>query len=211
MGQQILLTEFYLADYDSSEFQSLLTEQERVWNEEGTSITLSGRFQHADLKNGNGRIYPLEILQREIQNYQQLIKESRAIGELNHPESPTIDLERTSHVVTHLEMRGKEVVGKLRLLNDMPMGTIAKSLYKNKIKFGVSSRALGSVKESKDTIIVQDDLQLICFDLVSDPSTPGAFLHEQKKLFMREQKTKEKRIQEALNEILVFDMGKYGR
>lgn len=122
------------------------------------------------------------------------------MGELDHPDSSVIELKNTSHIVTHIEMRGDEVLGKLRLL-DTPAGKIAKDLIRGGVKLGVSSRGLGSTKEQSGNTVVQDDFQLICFDLVSEPSTTGAFLfkeHKEPSIF-----NKSDRIYRALNDILM--------
>lgn len=190
-----VLTEFLELDNDST----LLTEEDRRMIETG-EVILAGRLQKADTKNGNGRIYPKRTLQREIENYKKLVHEKRALGELDHPDSSVIELKNASHIVTHIEMRGDEVIGKLRLL-DTPAGKIAKDLIRGGVKLGVSSRGLGSTKEQGGNTMVQDDFQLICFDLVSEPSTTGAFLfkeHKEVNIF-----TKSDKIYRALNDILI--------
>lgn len=190
-----VLTEFLELDNDSS----LLTEDDKRMIEAG-DVILAGRLQKADAKNGNGRVYPKRTLQREVENYKKLVQEKRALGELDHPDSSVIELKNASHIVTHIEMKGDEVVGKLRLL-DTPAGRIAKDLIKGGVKLGVSSRGLGSTKEQGGTTMVQDDFQLICFDLVSEPSTTGAFLfkeHKEPNIF-----TKSDKIYRAINDILI--------
>lgn len=190
-----VLTEFLELDNDSS----LLTEEDHRAIKEG-DVILAGRLQKADAKNGNGRVYPKRTLQREVENYKKLVQEKRALGELDHPDSSVIELKNASHIVTHIEMRNDEVVGKLRLL-DTPAGRIAKDLIRGGVKLGVSSRGLGSTKEQGGTTMVQDDFQLICFDLVSEPSTTGAFLfkeHKEPNIF-----TKSDKIYRALNDILI--------
>jgi hypothetical protein len=192
-----VLTEFLELDNDSS----LLTEDDKRMIEAG-DVILAGRLQRADAKNGNGRIYPKRTLQREVENYKKLVQEKRALGELDHPDSSVIELKNASHIVTHIEMRGDEVIGKLRLL-DTPAGRIAKDLIKGGVKLGVSSRGLGSTKDQGGTTMVQDDFQLICFDLVSEPSTTGAFLfkeHKEPNIF-----TKSDKIFRAMNDILIED------
>jgi hypothetical protein len=194
---KFVLTEFLELDNDSS----LLTEDEKRMIEAG-DVILAGRLQKADTKNGNGRIYPKRTLQREVENYKKLVQEKRALGELDHPDSSVIELKNASHIVTHIEMRNDEVVGKLRLL-DTPAGRIAKDLIKGGVKLGVSSRGLGSTKEQGGNTMVQDDFQLICFDLVSEPSTTGAFLfkeHKEPNIF-----TKSDKIFRAMNDILIED------
>lgn len=190
-----VLTEFLELDNDSS----LLTEEDHRAIKEG-DIILAGRLQKAEAKNGNGRVYPRKTLQREVENYKKLVQEKRALGELDHPDSSVIELKNASHIVTSIDMRGDEVVGKLRLL-DTPAGRIAKDLIRGGVKLGVSSRGLGSTKEQSGVTMVQDDFQLICFDLVSEPSTTGAFLfkeHKEPNIF-----TKSDKIYRALNDILI--------
>lgn len=154
--------------------QDLLTEEEKKQVADG-AVIMTGILQKADTKNGNGRIYPLDILQREMKNYQKLIKESRALGELDHPEDSVINLKNASHLVTETWWDGDTVMGKVRIL-DTPSGTILKSLMEGGVKLGISSRGLGSVRESSGETIVEDDFQLICFDFVSEPSTPNAYM-----------------------------------
>jgi hypothetical protein len=154
--------------------QDLLTEEEKNQVANG-AVIMTGILQKADTKNGNGRVYPLKILGREIENYQKLIKESRALGELDHPEDSVINLKNASHLVTETWWDGDTVMGKVRIL-DTPSGTILKSLMEGGVKLGISSRGLGSVRESNGETIVEDDFQLICFDFVSEPSTPNAYM-----------------------------------
>ena len=192
-----VLTEFLELDNDSS----LLTEDDHRLMEKG-EVILAGRLQRADAKNGNGRVYPKRTLQREVENYKKLVQEKRALGELDHPDSSVIELKNASHIVTHIEMRNDEVIGKLRLL-DTPAGRIAKDLIRGGVKLGVSSRGLGSTKDQSGVTMVQDDFQLICFDLVSEPSTTGAFLfkeHKEPNIF-----TKSDKIFRAMNDILIED------
>ena len=139
--------------------------------------------QMAETKNGNGRIYPQAILEREVKTYAKMVKERRALGELDHPESSVINLINASHLVTEIWMDGKTCMGKIEVL-PTPSGRILESLVKAGVKMGISSRGMGSVRESNGVTMVEDDFQLICFDFVSEPSTPGAFM-------MREAKNKD--------------------
>lgn len=154
--------------------QDFLTEAEKSFVREG-GMMLTGMMQHADKENGNGRIYPRAILEREVDKYNQLVSENRALGELDHPDSSIINLKNVSHVVTKCWWDGNRVMGKIKILST-PSGQILKSLVESGIKLGISSRGLGSTKNNGGTIIVQDDFNLICFDMVSEPSTPGAFM-----------------------------------
>ena len=144
---------------------------------ENKSLVVKGVIQRAEAKNQNGRIYPREILEREIKKYAEgPIKEKRALGELDHPESSVINLQNVSHNVTKVKMVGDDVYGEVEILST-PAGNILKELFRNGITVGISSRGMGSVQEGPgDTVEVQDDFELLCFDFVSTPSTHGAFM-----------------------------------
>jgi hypothetical protein len=173
-NKQFLLREFYKL-CDGGRCEDLLTEDEKRLIRENDVMFLTGVMQRADAENGNGRVYPREVLEREVMNYQKTIQENRAVGELDHPEESVINLKNVSHVVTHIWWQNNDVMGKIKIL-DTPSGRIAKDLIKSGVTLGISSRSLGSVHESKGKTVVEDDLQLICFDLVSEPSTKGAFM-----------------------------------
>jgi len=179
--------------------QDLLTEDEKRYVANG-GLILTGKLQEADVQNGNGRVYPQRVLQREMQNYQKLVKERRALGELDHPEDSVINLKNASHMVTEVWWDGSAVMGKVKVLNT-PSGKILQELVSDGVKLGISSRGLGSVSESQGRTIVEDDFQLICFDFVSEPSTPNAFMLKENKnapnIF-----TKADKINRALNDIL---------
>tara|TARA_B100002019_G_scaffold255648_1_gene238485 strand:- start:747 stop:1373 length:627 start_codon:yes stop_codon:yes gene_type:complete len=155
-----------------------LTESEKrsVMNE--GAVYLVGVCQRAGTKNGNGRIYRKDTLAREVENYQKAIAERRSLGELDHPDDSVINLKNASHLATKMWWDGDNVLAKFEVL-DTPSGRILKDLIKAGVKLGISSRGLGSVKQDKGNTIVEDDFQLICFDMVSEPSTPGAFLKKQ--------------------------------
>ena len=139
---------------------------------------IEGIFLQGDLKNRNGRMYPVGLLEREVTKYDQsYIQKGRALGELGHPEGPTINLDRVSHSITSLKKEGTNFVGKARIL-DTPMGRIAKSLLDEGVKLGVSSRGLGSLKEQNGMKVVADDFMLAtAADIVADPSAPDAFVN----------------------------------
>tara|TARA_R100000005_G_C4964307_1_gene179744 strand:- start:611 stop:1258 length:648 start_codon:yes stop_codon:yes gene_type:complete len=139
---------------------------------------IEGIFLQGDLKNRNGRMYPVGLLEREVKKYDDAyIQKGRALGELGHPEGPTINLDRVSHSITSLKREGTNFVGKARIL-DTPMGRIAKSLLDEGVKLGVSSRGLGSLKEENGMKIVADDFMLAtAADIVADPSAPDAFVN----------------------------------
>jgi hypothetical protein len=142
---------------------------------------LSGRIQAADTPNGNGRIYPKKVLETEIKNYLRIVKDNRATGELDHPEDSVVNLKNVSHLMVDVWWQGNDVMGKMKVL-DTPSGRILKDLMNAGVKLGISSRGLGTVKEGHDGhAIVEEDFQLICFDIVSEPSTPGAFVHPEGK------------------------------
>ena len=144
-------------------------------------LVVSGVIQRAEAKNQNGRVYPKEILMREIKNYMEgPIKERRALGELDHPESSIINLQNVSHNIVEIKVEGNDVYGTFEIL-DTPAGRILKELFANNITVGVSSRGMGSVEEGLNeqgdpTVTVQDDFELLCWDFVSTPSTPGAYV-----------------------------------
>ena len=144
---------------------------------ENRSLVVKGVIQRAEAKNQNGRVYPKEILEREIQKYiEGPVKERRALGELDHPESSVINLQNVSHNVIRVKMVGDDVYGEVEILST-PAGNILKELFRNGITVGISSRGMGSVQESGNgTVEVQDDFELLCFDFVSTPSTHGAFM-----------------------------------
>tara|TARA_Y100001973_G_C5204980_1_gene340805 strand:+ start:4820 stop:5431 length:612 start_codon:yes stop_codon:yes gene_type:complete len=183
-----LLTEFHELCKDGI-CLDLLTEREKREVANGM-LYLSGRIQTADKKNGNGRSYPFKVLKREIDNYSNVIKDNRALGELDHPDDSVINLRNVSHIVTDVWWEGKDVMGKIKVL-DTPSGRILKDLINAGVKLGISSRGLGSVKESMGNTVVQEDFELICFDIVSEPSTPNAYIYPDKKKDMYENKINE--------------------
>ena len=145
-------------------------------------LIVKGVLQRAEAKNQNGRIYPKETLMREAKKYAEIqIKERRALGELDHPDSSVVNLNNVSHNVREMVWKGDDLIGVVEVLST-PAGNILKELFKNDIRLGISSRGLGSVKEIHEddsespTVKVQPDFELIAFDFVSNPSTHGAFL-----------------------------------
>lgn len=139
-------------------------------------------LQRADAKNQNGRVYPREILMREANTYKQkFVAQRMALGELDHPESPIVNLKNACCNVTELWFDGDDVLGNIEVLST-PSGNIVRELIKNNIRLGVSSRGMGSVRQmAEGTVEVQEDFSLVCFDIVSNPSTHGAFLNESSK------------------------------
>lgn len=143
-------------------------------------LFVKGVIQRADTLNQNGRIYPKDILFKEVENYRKVVHERRAMGELDHADDPVVNLKNVSHLITDIWSDDEVVYGKIEIL-PTPMGNIARNLIESNVKIGISSRALGSVRSRGDADIVQDDLHLICWDLVSEPSTPGAYMMREAK------------------------------
>ena len=141
------------------------------------NLFIEGVFMQADQQNKNGRIYPRDILINEVARYNQsYIKENRALGELGHPEGPTVNLERVSHIITNLKENGNDVVGKAKILGT-PYGKIVENLIDSGVKLGVSSRGMGSLKQMNGVNMVQEDFMLAAVDIVADPSAPNAFVN----------------------------------
>lgn len=137
---------------------------------------IHGIFMQSDIPNRNGRIYPKNVMETQVNKYQDLIKAKRALSELGHPSNPQVNLDKVSHLITELKMSGKNVMGKAKIL-DTPMGKIAKNLLDEGVKLGVSSRGLGSVVEKNGVNVVQPDFLLSAIDLVSDPSGPECWVN----------------------------------
>ncbi len=165
MSNKYLLKEFTSFEIDDKESQL----------EPDKEMILKGILQRCNTLNQNGRIYPRDVLTRELNNYMKLIRESRAFGELDHADSAIVNMKNVSHMVMEIWMEGDAVWGKVKIL-DTPMGNIIRGIIKGGGRPGISSRALGSLAKEGNTNIVQDDLQIICWDFVSEPSTPGAFM-----------------------------------
>ena len=144
----------------------------------GGRLIVSGVLQRADAKNQNGRVYPREILEREVDKYSEVqIAERRALGELDHPESSVVNLSNVSHNIRKVWWKGDDVIGEVEVLGT-PSGNILKELLKAGIKLGISSRGMGSVNPvSENTVEVGEDFELVCWDFVSNPSTHGAFMY----------------------------------
>lgn len=173
------------------------------------NMMVKGILQRANTLNQNGRVYPREILEREVDNYMKLVKERRATGELDHADEPVVNLKNVSHVITDVWWENDVVWGRVEILENMDQGRQLKTLFDNGIKVGISSRAVGSVKQTHNAAVVQEDLQLICWDFVSEPSTPGAFMMREAKELTSDQKKevskflkKSDRLDRIANEIL---------
>ena len=141
-------------------------------------LYIEGVFLQSELKNRNGRMYPFSVLEKEVNRYnEEYIKTSRALGELGHPDGPTVNLDRVSHRITSLAAEGNNFIGRAQVL-DTPMGKIAKSLLEEGVKLGVSSRGMGSIDKQEDVNVVCDDFMLAtAADIVADPSAPDAFVN----------------------------------
>ena len=198
MGKKLLREYYELCE--GGVCQDLLTEAEKKFVAEG-GMMLTGKLQEGGVVNGNQRMYPPQVIMREVKNYEKLVSENRALGELDPPENNIISLEKVSHRVTAIWMEGNVAMGKVQVLNT-PAGKILQELVNGGCKMGISSRGMGSVREEKGTTIVEDDFQLICFDFVSEPSTPGAFMMQESKNFQDRIFTKADRINRLLNEVL---------
>jgi len=174
----------------------------------GGKIMMKGILQKSDTLNQNGRIYPQIILEREVRNYQKFIAENRALGECDHPDSSVVELKNVSHIVREAYMDGDICYGVVELLNT-PAGKILQSLVESGVTLGISSRGVGSTKRDGNYDIVQDDFQLICWDFVSEPSTPGAFVMREGREIKRSDLNKvfnrTDRIDRIFNEILDWE------
>jgi hypothetical protein len=173
--------------------------------ENSGKVVMKGILQKSDTLNQNGRIYPRNVLEREVRNYQKFIVENRALGELDHPDSSVVNLKNVSHIVREAYLDGDVVYGSVEIL-DTPSGKILQSLVESGVKLGISSRGVGTTKKQGDYQIVQDDFQLICWDFVSEPSTPGAFMMAEGRQINPDELqrvfTKSDRIDRILNDIL---------
>jgi len=169
---KVLLTDYTIFEVSPQ----MITESEQ---QNSGRVIVNGVLQRANAKNQNGRVYPKDILAREVAEYSRVqIAENRALGELDHPESSVVNLQNVSHNVRRVWWKGDDVMGEVEVLST-PSGNILKELLKAGIKLGISSRGLGSVKEVNEdtgTVAVQDDFELVCWDFVSNPSTHGAFM-----------------------------------
>lgn len=188
-----------LREWISLEYTPQMIKESREMN--GGKIVIPAVLQKAHVKNQNGRVYPMEILQREAMNYQKVVDEKRALGELDHPETSTVALERVSHIIREIKFEGPTLRGMVEVLNT-PMGKILESLLESGVRIGMSSRGIGSTEQNEGADVVQDDYKLICFDAVSEPSTPGAFMNESVETDEKRIFTKDDRIYRLLGDIL---------
>lgn len=198
MSNRTLLTEWLSFDYSPE-----MIKESRESN--SGKIIMKGILQKADTLNQNGRIYPEPILSREVRNYQKFIQENRALGECDHPDSSVVELKNASHIIREAWMDDDICYGTVELL-DTPSGKILQSLVESGVTLGISSRGVGSTRREGDNDIVQDDFQLICWDFVSEPSTPGAFVMREGREFsgqeLKRHFTKTDRVDRIMNDIL---------
>ena len=141
------------------------------------NYVIEGVFAQADQKNRNGRVYPKAIMENAVNKYvQEQVSKKRAVGELNHPEGPTVNLDKVSHLITDLKFEGNNVIGKAQIL-DTPMGKIVKGLLEGGVQLGVSTRGMGSLEQKNGVMYVKEDFILSTVDIVQDPSAPDAFVN----------------------------------
>ena len=163
-----------ISEYTESDLEYIVEADEKTGKK---NYKIQGIFAQANVKNRNGRIYPKPIMEKALGGYiDTQVSKGRAVGELNHPEGPTVNLDRVSHKIESLEMDGDNVVGKASIL-ETPMGQVVKGLLDGKVNFGVSTRGMGSLKQNGNTMVVNDDYLLNAIDIVQDPSAPSAFVN----------------------------------
>ncbi len=165
-------------------------------------VLVQGVIQRANALNQNKRIYPKPILMREVKKYMELVRERRSLGELDHPESSVINLANVSHLITELYWQGDDLIGTVEIL-PTPSGNILKSLFESGVKVGISSRGLGSVRDvGNGNVEVQEDFEILCWDMVSNPSTQGSFMHTITENVIRNNENKNNKIDKINNIIL---------
>jgi len=163
-----------IAEYTDGSDLQIITEKK---SDGKNAFVIEGIFMQADSKNRNGRIYERSILENAVNRYvNEQVLTGRAVGELNHPEGPSINLDKVSHKITELRFEGNNVIGKASILNT-PMGNIVSGLLEGGVKLGVSSRGMGSLEQRNGTMYVKDDFMLATVDIVQDPSAPEAFVN----------------------------------
>jgi len=162
-----------ITEYTESDVQCLVEKDEKGKKK----YIIEGVFAQADAKNRNGRIYPMPVMEKAVNKYvDEQVKEGRAVGELNHPDGPTVNLDKVSHLIQDLQFEGKNVMGKALIL-DTPNGQIVKGLLEGGVKLGVSTRGMGSLEQRNNAMVVKDDFILNTVDIVQDPSAPAAFVN----------------------------------
>ena len=162
-----------ISEFTENDVEFLITE-----GKDGKkNYAIQGIFAQAEKKNRNGRIYPMPIIEKAVNKYDtEQVQRGRAVGELNHPEGPTVNLDKVSHKINKLEFQGNDVVGEASILKT-PMGEVVKGLLDGGVTFGVSTRGMGSLSQRNNAMVVNDDYILNAVDIVQDPSAPGAFVN----------------------------------
>ena len=162
-----------ISEFVENDIEFLVTEEKNGKK----NYAIQGIFAQAEKKNRNGRIYPLPIMEKAVGKYDtEQVQKGRAVGELNHPEGPTVNLDKVSHKIDELKFEGNDIVGKASILNT-PMGEVVKGLLDGGVTFGVSTRGMGSLSQRNGAMVVNDDYILNAVDIVQDPSAPGAFVN----------------------------------
>jgi len=162
-----------ISEYTEHDVQCIVERKENG----DKSFVIEGVFAQSEQKNRNGRIYPKSIMEKAVNKYvTEQVSKKRAVGELNHPDGPTVNLDKVSHLITDLRMEGNDVMGKAQIL-DTPMGKIVKGLLDGGVQLGVSTRGMGSLEQRNGTMYVRDDFILNTVDIVQDPSAPAAFVN----------------------------------
>ena len=163
-----------ISEFAENKIEFLITEDKKTGKK---NYAIEGVFAQAETKNRNGRIYPMPVMEKALGKYNNdQVTKGRAVGELNHPEGPTVNLDKVSHKITELKFQGNDIVGKASILNT-PMGEVVKGLLDGEVQFGVSTRGMGSLSQRNGVAIVNDDYILNAVDIVQDPSAPSAFVN----------------------------------
>ena len=163
-----------ISEYAENKIEFLITEDKKTGKK---NYAIEGVFAQAETKNRNGRIYPMPVMEKALGKYNNdQVTKGRAVGELNHPEGPTVNLDKVSHKITKLKFQGNDIVGKASILNT-PMGEVVKGLLDGEVQFGVSTRGMGSLSQRNGVAVVNDDYILNAVDIVQDPSAPSAFVN----------------------------------
>ena len=163
-----------ISEFAENKIEFLITEDKKTGKK---NYAIEGVFAQAETKNRNGRIYPMPVMEKALGKYNNdQVTKGRAVGELNHPEGPTVNLDKVSHKITELKFQGNDIVGKASILNP-PMGEVVKGLLDGEVQFGVSTRGMGSLSQRNGVAVVNDDYILNAVDIVQDPSAPSAFVN----------------------------------
>ena len=163
-----------ISEFVENDIEFLITEDKKTG---GKNYSIQGIFAQAEKKNRNGRVYPMPIMEKALGKYNtEQVEKGRAVGELNHPEGPTVNLDKVSHKINKLEFQGNDIVGEASIL-ETPMGQIVKGLLDGGVTFGVSTRGMGSLSQRNNAMVVNDDYILNAVDIVQDPSAPSAFVN----------------------------------